>query len=202
MAINRSGSSPSPDGVTFGGYSYLFDGKRCKLVNIGPEHYEMLRQMEVVQLGLWWRNRGALASPQQFAARIWDACAFQCLAVGAADGKVLLWLQCYEADPANGVANLAVARLGEQFLNPRSASGVAAFIEYCFEAMSLRKLYMEVAGPNLPMFERAVGPLFIEEGRLLDHIQGPDGTVHLHILSLSRERWSLSPLRRHLLDRF
>lgn len=168
---------------------------------VGQEHYEALRQAEAVRLGVWWRARGALNSPEEFARRIWDGTTFQALALAPDDGRLLLWMQCYTADPVNGVANLAVARLGEAILSLRAASGLAAFIEYAFAALDLRKLYMEVAAPNYPLFAGAVGPLFVEEGRLVEHIRTSTGFEDLILLALPRFNWELSLMRERLLRR-
>lgn len=182
-------------------YRHLFEGQRCRLVPVGPEHYEALRYLEAVRLGSWWRSRGALQGPEEWVRRIWEGTAFQALALAPDDGRLLLWMQCYNADPVNAVANLAVARLGETVLTLRAASGLAAFIEYCFNALELRKLYMEVAAPNYPLFASAVGPLFIEEGRLVDHVRGHDGSHDLFLLALPRFQWEISLLREQLLER-
>ena len=124
------------------------------------------------------------------------------MAVGRKDDQSLLWLQCYNLDPGNAIANLAVARLHDKPMGLRAASGFASFVEYCFEHLSLRKLYLEVAAPNLPQFEQAVGPLFMEEGRLVEHVRGPEANEDLVILALWRSMWRSSDLRTELLSRF
>lgn len=183
------------------GYGHLLDGQDTSLVPVAPEHYETLRTLEVVKLGAWWRNRGASQSPNEFAERIWNGTVSQFLGVGNSDGKLLLWLQCYNPSLVDEVANVAVARLADGPLSLRAAASIAAFFEYCFDALNFRKLYLEAAGPNLPLFSEAIGPLFIEEGRLRDYLkQGPD-TYDLIILAVDRDLWNLSEIRKYLLSR-
>lgn len=185
-----------------GAFESLFEGSRCRLVPLGPEHYEPLRRLEVTRLGLWWRARGAVSSPDEFVRRIWDGTTVQCLGFGLADDAPLLWLQCYGADPVNQTASLAVARLSESVFSLRAASCLAAFMEYCFRSLHLRKLYLEVAAPNLPLFSGAVGSLFVQEGRLEDHVRSADGWEDLYLLCLWREVWQSHALRNQMLSRF
>jgi hypothetical protein len=167
-------------------------------VPVGAEHHDYLRHMEATTLGVWWRARGATLGPEEFARRIWNGTVVQFLAIGEPDEVPLLWLQCYSADSGSLTANVAVARLDEQTLTLRAASGFAAFLDYCFERFGFRKLYLEVAAPNLELFGGAVGPLFVEEARLREHVPGPTGYQDLIILALWRDLWFDSSIRRHL----
>lgn len=179
----------------------LLAGRHIRLVPVGPEHYDFLRMAEVAHLGRWWRSRGAVQSPEEFARRIWNGTLAQFLALGTDDGLPRLWLQCYAAEEAHDIASFALARLDDGHVSLRAASGAAAFIEYCFSSFSLRKLYIEVAQPNLDLFRSVAGPLFMEEGRLREHLRVGDRYEDLVLLTLWRDHWASSEIRDRLLSR-
>jgi hypothetical protein len=180
--------------------SPVLTGRSCRLVPVATEHHDYLRHMEATNLGVWWRGRGVSSSPEEFARRIWHGTTVQFLAIGEPDGVPLLWLQCYSLDTSTLTANVSVARLEERILTPRAASGFVLFVDYCFEQFGLRKIYLEVAEPNLDLFGNAVGPLFYEEARLREQIPGPSGFRDLIILALWRDVWTKSPLRQHFAE--
>jgi hypothetical protein len=180
----------------------LLVGSRVKLLPVTSEHYEYLRRTEIERLGIWWRNRGVVQSPEEFERRIWAGILHQFIVIGLVDDIPLAWLQCYNADPVNGTAAISVARVDDRLSSSlRFASGLAMFFEYCFTTHGFRKLYMEVAGPNLEQFGSTIGPLFVEEGRLAGHIRTGDTYCDLHLLALWDFNWSKSDLRTVLLDR-
>lgn len=167
-----------------------------------PDHYELLRVAEIERLGVWWRNAGAPQNPEEFAERVWKGILLQFIAVGLDDDQALAWLQCYNADPVNQSAAISLARLDSRRPSLRVWSAVALFIEHCFATYGFRKLYAEVAGPNLQNFESMIGPLLVEEGRLAGHLAaGPGEYCDLHILSLWNFNWQASPMREQLLER-
>lgn len=184
------------------GLARLFEGGRhCRLVPVGREHYEFLREIELTRLGPFWRSGGRLSSPEDFAARIWANCLVQVLVVGVPDGKALMWATCTSPDPSPTVASLSLARLSNARMSLRAASGVAAFVDYLFTVLSLRKIYIEVAEPNLQQFESIAGRLFMAEARLRDHHRIGDSYHDLLIFSLWADEWKRSKLRDHLLHR-
>lgn len=175
------------------------DAARVELVPVGPEHYEFLRRLEFGHLGTWWRSRGTVSSPEEFSARIWAGVAVQCLGVGTEDGRPLVWLQCFNLDRENDVASLAIARLDGSVLSSRTAECVASFIDYCFEHLGIRKLYVEMAEPNALVVASAFGELLIEEARMIDHIRVGKSYHDLIIAGLWRENWNTSRFRSSLL---
>lgn len=170
-----------------------------ELVPVGPEHYQFLRHHEFTRLGHWWRSRGTLASPEEFASRIWAGVATQCVAIGVSDERPLLWLQCFNLDRENDIASLAVARLSDVLLSRRPATALALFVEYCFTEFALRKLYVEMAEPNAVRIGSTVGPLLVEEARFADHLRVRDQYFDLIISAIWRDFWFDSALRKRLL---
>ena len=188
---------PTPDDL-----QRLTRGTSVQLVPVAEGHYEYLRRAEIEMLGIWWRNRSIVQSPAEFERRIWSSTLVQFVAVGLQDDRPLAWLQCYNADPVNESAAIAVARLDTSTVSLRMASAVALFLEYCFVAHRFRKLYFEVASPNLALFGSMIGDLLVEEGRLAGHLRvDSDGYCDLHILALWDFNWNASPVRKLLLDR-
>jgi hypothetical protein len=82
--------------------------------------------------------------------------------VGTADGKVLSWLQCYGVQQAAGYGSISVARLGEGLMSLRNAGATAKFVDHCFTALGLRKLYFETSEPSFNAFESMRGELLVE----------------------------------------
>lgn len=179
----------------------LLHGQRVQLVPVGHEHYDYLRHVEMMQMGPFWRLRGGLQSPEEFAASIWSNVLVQLLGVGTSDGKPLVWLRCDRGSAAANHAAISVARLEQGLISLRAASAVAAFIEYLFTNFEFRKLYLEVPEVNLEQFESVAGHVAMEEGRLRDHLRHGDRYIDLVIMSLWADHWYGSPLRESLLDR-
>lgn len=70
-----------------------------------------------------------------------------------------------------------------------AARGTSTVSSARLAAYDLRKLYIEALEPSFDMFQSAVGPYLVEEGRLVQHQWYGDKYVDLHVLALYRDAW-------------
>ncbi len=73
--------------------------------------------------------------------------------------------------------------------------GAALFLEYVFRGWSFRKLYFELPEFNLAQFSRGVNRLFVEEGRLREHLYYDGRFWDKVILALYRTTWEAQSKR-------
>lgn len=163
--------------------------ERLMLYPVGAQHYDMLRVAEILTIGPNWRHRGAVVSPEAFPSRIWSGILDQFIIVRRDDDDTVGWLQCYNADMANGHAYVAAARLKRGNLSTDFAQGFVMFVDYLFDNWPLHKLYMEVGEFNLHFVEGGIGELFEIEGRLIDHLWAGERRWDMLILSTGRVTW-------------
>jgi len=154
---------------------------------VRQEDVEPLRIASVEVLGPGWRTRGVTQSPGAFESALW-ATDVQYLAVSRQNGAVVSWLSLYSFEPLDQVAYCAVARLTPPALGRTFMSSLVLFLDYCFRALSLRKVFFEVAEYNGPAFRGLVGDPLSEEGRLRKRYLADGRSWDLLMYSLTHEQ--------------
>ena len=138
----------------------------------------------------FWRTRGATPSPDAVGFSMWEGVTAQYLIRRRSDGAVGGLASAYRADFRAGTAFLAAAVVPEFWRRAWPIEGVGLFIDYCFKAMSLRKLYIEAPTYNLERIWSLVGLVFEVECSLPEH-EVLDGVYYdVLIAGLTRDRWS------------
>ena len=158
----------------------------------------MLYQAEIGGLGPTWRYGGETLSPADHAQRAFIGVLCQFLVAGNADNRVAGLVQGYNPDMSNRVAWLSVARFTPDS-NFEIIEGAALFIEYMFQCWPLRRLFAEVAEYNFDQLKGSVRSVFRVEGTLTGRFEKFGRTWDLVYLSLSREDWEASAIRRRAL---
>ena len=157
---------------------------------LGPEDYAGLRARETsAELGVRWRGRGNVVSPEQWAQSIWQSVFAQFVIVGVHDRKTLGLVMAYRPSFQDGHAWFGVEKFDAGQRSPLVVLGASLFIEYVFKCWNLTKLYIEVAEYNASQFQSGMGDLFELEGRMRDHFWYDGERWDQLILALYRERW-------------
>lgn len=112
---------------------------------VREEDAEPLRVASAEVLGPGWRSRGLTQSPRAFEAALWGA-DVQFIAIDRNSGAAVSWLSLYSFEPLDQVAYCAAARLTSPSIGRAFMSSLVVFLDYCFRALSLRKIFFEVAG--------------------------------------------------------
>lgn len=182
-------------------------GRHVRLKPISAGDYAFLQQVELgTQVGVRWRLRGSVPSPEQWAQGFWGSALASFLLVaqsapetlGAHDaqaGAVGL-VSLDRVDLADRNAHLHLMQLRHGRPEPVLATGLALFLDYVFSCWEFEKLYMDVPTYNADMLRSTIGPVFEIEGRLRQH-RWFGGRMHDElVLCLQRDAWAerLEPL--------
>lgn len=165
-------------------------GRFVFLRPVGPEDYGFLRAAELGgELGVRWRYRGSMVSPDQWSRNLWQSTLTQYLIVGTTNPSPLGLVVAYQANFQDGHAYLAAESFRARRPDPLMIFGISLFIEHVFTCWSFHKLYLEVAEYNLGQFGSALGRQFAVEGRLREHIWYGDRRWDQVLLALYRDAW-------------
>ncbi len=107
-------------------------------------------------------------------------------------GEPLGYHQCYSLDTVNGHAAIAVVYGACPPV--QRGLGIDLFLHYVFRVHPVRKLYAEVIDFNMDAIGSAVHGLFVEEGRLRDHVFCRGAYRDVVHLSLSRQAYASASL--------
>jgi RimJ/RimL family protein N-acetyltransferase len=166
-------------------------GEKVLLRPVSPKDYEPLFAVELSdQLGTRWRHEGATPSFEYWVQLFWTGVLAQFLVVPNGAGAPCALVTAYSANHKDQWCYVAVARLSSHGPVELPFHGLALFIEYLFSTWPFRKLYAEASASSFAGFRAASGVFFEEEGRLSRHYFRNGEWEDMHILSLSRERWS------------
>lgn len=174
---------------------FACDGKRVNLRQVIQSDsawlYRLATQDSVVSR---WRLRGRQPSPEAFEQLLWGESDVQAL-VETKQHRPLGLVQIFAYQPRNAVASMAILidpafnRLGWPL-----EAGVLV-VQYAFEVMGLRKLYVSVPEHNFDQLEGLTSFGFETEAVLegIEYAAGRWWTVHL--LAVTRATWNeLGPL--------
>jgi hypothetical protein len=162
---------------------------------VSPEDYGFLRRMDLREgLGARWRFRGGTPGMEQWVQGNQGVLA-HFLVMRARDHAPLGVTAVYQHNFQDQHAYLASASFQPENRSPLLLMGVALFIEYVFTCWPFRKLYLELPEFNVVQVGRGLGRLFVEEGRLREHMYYDGQFWDKLILALYRSTWEVRSQR-------
>lgn len=167
-------------------------GRRVHLRPLEPTDYPALRRVELSEaLAFRWRLGGVHVPPEEFSQSLWSDALAHFIVINRVNGEAIGFVSAYNANHVNGTVFLAAASFSlHREVGSRILGAIGLLIDYVFAGWPFRKAYFEAADFNLRQFERAVGWLLVEEGRLRQHVF-LDGAYHdLVTLALWRSTWA------------
>ncbi len=166
--------------------------RSVELRPVRPGDVDWLYDLLVCERGGRWRYRGRTPDPAEFAADLWKG-VFSQYVVRGADGAALGLVGLYNVNAVAATGHLfAVASASA---GPLVTEGAGALVNWAFDHLEARKLWIEVAESNLGQFARLADVAEIE-GRLTDFDYWQGRYWDHFILSIARQRWdeALRPL--------
>jgi RimJ/RimL family protein N-acetyltransferase len=121
--------------------------------------------------------------------RLWQGTDAQFLICGRDSGDRLGLVQLHDYMHRDGTAQLSA------FVDPSVEGagwpfeGIVMFINYCFEAWPLRKLYLESPAPVYERYNSGLDQFFTIEGRLIEHEFFGGAFVDRVISAVHRSIW-------------
>lgn len=165
-------------------------GRRVELLPVTAQHYDFLLDLEwSADRVAFNRFRGITPSPDAFVNAVWGAVAANFLVMESSSRMPLGLVVLHNLDSRNGNAHVSVVSTRHDDSGLGVMEGLALLIDYAFKLWPLRKLYAEVAEPNLRHFRSAVDVVFEVEGHLKGHYFFDGQHWDQYILSLTREHW-------------
>ena len=165
-------------------------GRRVELLPVTSQHYDFLLNLEWSPHRIAFnRFRGITPSPEAFMSAVWGAVGANFIVIDVASRDALGLVVLHNIDSRNGNAHISIlsTQLGDA--GPGVIEGLALLIDYAFRLWPLRKLYAEVAEPNLHNFRSAIDVVFKVEGHLEGHYFFDGEHWDQFILALTREHW-------------
>ncbi len=126
--------------------------------------------------------------PERLAQRASGVLAQYLVVTVATNSRVGL-VSVFGADFQNGHAHLAALKFDRTRSSPLMLFGVGLLIDYAFACWNFHKLYLDVAGYNLPRLSSGADRWFELEGRLKAHHFHDGELWDHHIFALYREKW-------------
>jgi RimJ/RimL family protein N-acetyltransferase len=141
-----------------------------------------------------YRHAGRTPSPYEFSQRYWEATALTHTLIERETSSVVGSTVLYALDSLSRHARFGMCVSPAVQGAGTAIAGAELVLEYSFQLFDLRRIYLEVAAPNLDQF-RSVLRIAQVEGRLVDHTLLFGAYVDMLFLSIRREEWD----RRHAL---
>lgn len=181
--------------------AHLLEGRWTRTRPLTPADEEFAYALAIdPNVGGAVRLGGAVPSPEQFRRAMWDSVLGQWV-VMSKDGSERLGIVVISSpDMRNGFAHLSVMAADAHLRSGIIIDGLAAVIDFAFSSWPFRMLYSEMTEDNYAKVESAVGQFFEQEGRRRAQ-QFQNGRYQdVHLLTLTRERWSVTgrPMRDQL----
>lgn len=164
-------------------------GRHVQLRPVAPEDYRLLQRLDVGELSLRWRTRGATPSPEQWAQLLWNSVLAQFMVVRVSDRRPVGLVIAYRPSFQDGYAHLGAVAI-ERSRSPLMMFGCALFLDYVFTCWNLHKLYFELPEWNLKQFESALRKYCKLEGRLREHLYYDGRHWDELVLAIYRQDWS------------
>lgn len=170
--------------------------RRVILRSILPTDYSFLYRLATDSaMATRWRLRGQTPSLEMFAQILWQDVTVQfgiALRSSGSDGPLIGMVQLYRVDPWLRIGYVSSLVDTEYSRAGLAAESIVLLVDYSFRAFDLRKLYFESPTHILANYSSAVGSFLQEEGRLKAHDYHDGNYVDLHVLSVTRDTWSIS----------
>lgn len=136
------------------------------------------------------RFAGATPSPEQVRASLWESVLAQFVVVGAESGEPKGVVAVTSPNFRDGFAYLSALGTPAAQRSGLVVEGAVLGFNYAFNTWPFRKLYMEATDTSYQSFSSGVDRLFIQEGRLKEHVFWNGSFVDLNILAVYRETWA------------
>jgi len=165
-------------------------GHRVALRPVDISDYPALRSMEFDnELGVHWKYRGQILSPEQWAQKLWSNVLAQFVVISRDSGTPIGLVAAYRASFQDGHAYVEALGFRPKARSPTMLFGTAVFLQYVFGCWGFRKIYMETTSYNLRQFASGLDRYFEVEGRLRDHYVYAGQTWDQLTLAIYRETW-------------
>jgi hypothetical protein len=142
-----------------------------------------------LELGRSFRFGGASIPPPARPSAVWDGVLCHLVAVGVGSRRRLGVVSLTSPDLRNGTAYVSAIGDRDVVGSGLMVEAVVLGLHYAFETWPWRKLYLEVAEPNLARFRSGVDRFFAREGTLTEHVFLDGRYWDVHVLAITRERW-------------
>lgn len=148
------------------------------------------------------RFGGATPSPEKVIASLWDSVLAQFVVESATSGRPVGLVAITSPDFRNGFAYVSALGAPETQGTGLIAEAALLAFHYAFHTWPLRKVYMEATDDSFQAFRGGLDELFVEEGRLAEHVFWNGRYVDMVIVAVYRETWlRLVPRMMRLLTR-
>lgn len=154
----------------------------------GPFLYDLMSSPEA---GGRVRFAGATPSPEQVRSTLWESVLAQFVVVANDSGHPKGLVAITSPNFRDGFAYMSALATPTAQRWGIVIEGVVLAFNYAFNAWPFRKLYMEATDTSYRSFRSGLNELFVQEGRLKDHVFWNGAFVDLNILAVYRETWSL-----------
>ena len=164
-------------------------GRHVYLRAVLPEDLRSIRMIDLsAELGVRFRHRGATPGMAQWTQSS-DSALAQFLIVRSDDNRPIGLAAIYEPSFQDQYAHFAAAMFGKAGRSPLAVMGCVLAIEYAFKCWAFRKLYLELPAYNLDQISAGLGRMFVEEGRLREHMYYDGHWWDKVVLALYRNTW-------------
>jgi hypothetical protein len=171
-------------------------GRRVALRPVEIGDYPLLRSMELSnELGVHWKYRGQILSPEQWNASLWTGVLAQFLVFSRTEDRPVGLVAVYKASFQDSHAYVSALGFQPGRHSPAMLLGVAVFLQYVFGCWDFDKLYFELPSYNLSQFASGLDRFFEIEGRLRGHYTYRGRKWDLLLLAMYRERWEAESRR-------
>ncbi len=144
-----------------------------------------------------WRYRGATPSPEQFRESIYNGgVVAQFMVIDESDpSEPIGFVSAYSPNMVARQCCIAMERLDNGATSDGSSTrglmveGIFAFVQFLFDHLNFRKLYLEAPEYNLSLFSDGVQSLLKNEGRMPGHFYYGDRFWDQVVFALYKEDW-------------
>lgn len=192
--VTGTESRPTPDEPRGAQSEHRFSapiltGRHIYLRPLAAEDHRSVRQMDLsAELGVRWRHRGATPGIAKWTQSN-DSALAQFLVVRSSDHIAIGVTAVYNQSFQDQYAYFAAVSFAPAMRSPLMVMGSALMIDYTFKCWPFRKLYLELPEYNLEQLARGNGRIFVQEGRLGEHMYYDGRWWDKIILALYRRTW-------------
>jgi len=141
-------------------------------------------------VGRTFRFGGMSISPPARTSAVWDGVLCHLVAVGVDSRRRLGVISLTSADLRNATVYLSAISDQDVLGSGLMVEAVALGLHYAFETWPWRKVYLEVPAYNFDAFGSGLDRFFVSEGTLRDHVYLDGRYWDVHVLAITRDRWT------------
>ncbi len=168
-------------------------GRRTSLTPCMQGDLDWIYQLAVhADVGYRWRLRGETPPPDAFARFLWSESFCQFAIRESRSGRPLGLVQAYAGDHVSRHTKVAVLLDPSAQLSGWPMEAIVVFLAYLYTTWPFAKVYFEGAATSLDSFLQSRSDLFVEEGRLREHVFVRGHYDSWVIASMSRQRFAVA----------